>query len=139
MTGAPCAGGTERLRLRDGTTVTLHAVMLARHAALPDDQRAAVRADAGGCFAGEASYERVYGPRATLRIEVDEAYWHRGLPAVLLTTLGARAGRLGISTFVIRVRARDVRLLALLRQEFGAHGTRDGAWVQLDFPTGRSG
>jgi hypothetical protein len=70
-----------------------------------------------------------------LTLDMDEAFWHRGLPELLLARLCARAASAGISTFVIRARASDVRLLALLREQFAAREMRDGAHVDLELPT----
>jgi hypothetical protein len=68
-----------------------------------------------------------------LWIEVEDAFWHRGLPELLLTALCARATRLGIATFLMRVSASDLRLLALLRERFDARARRDGGHVDLEF------
>lgn len=135
------AGGeNRRSRLHDGTEVALQTVDVQPHGAISGDQRAAVTARVGDRVAGHVSYERVYGPRAVIRIDVDDAYWHRGLPELLLDALGARASALGITTFLIRADARDIRLIALLRNHFAARGERDGDDVRLECPaTGRSG
>ncbi|MFP5362987.1 MAG: hypothetical protein ACLGI5_09690 [Thermoleophilia bacterium] len=117
----------------------LRRIELARHPALPEDERIAVVARVGGQVAGEASYQRIYGPRAVLSLDVDEAFWHLGTPQRLIAALGEQASLLGIATFLIRVRASDLRLLAMLREDFGARGRRDGGFVELQFPaSGRS-
>jgi len=131
--GAPVADAAARLRLRDGTAVTLRTSDLACDAAIAGDERATITAQAEGHIAGKVSYERVYGPRAVLWIDVEDAFWHRGLPELLLTALCARAQRLGIATFLMRVCASDVRLLALLRERFDARARRDGAQVDVEF------
>jgi len=131
--GAPDADAAARLRLRDGTAVTLRTSDLARDASIAGDERATITAQAEGHIAGKVSYERVYGPRAVLWIDVEDAFWHRGLPELLLTALCARAARLGIATFLMRVCASDVRLLALLRERFDARARRDGGHVDIEF------
>lgn len=122
-----------RLRLRDGTPVTLHTSDLWCDATIAGDERAEITAQIAGGVAGKISYARVYGPRAVLCIEVAETYWHRGLPALLLSALCARAAQLGIATFLMRIRADDLRLLALLRERFDARTNRDGAYVDVEF------
>jgi GNAT superfamily N-acetyltransferase len=131
---APAAGGDERLRLYDMTAFKLRMIDLERDAV---GDRATIVAEVDGSICGNASYVRVYGPRAVLLIDVDDAFWQHGLPGALLTALCARATRLGIATFLVRVCAADIRLLALLREEFGAHGRRDGAYVELQFSAER--
>jgi hypothetical protein len=128
----PSAGAAayEPHRLRDGGTVWLRAT------AAPADDGAAIAAfDADGRTLGRAAYTRVYGPRADVAIELDDAFWHRGLAELLLATLCVRAACAGISTFLARVPASDLRLLALLRTEFFARGSRDGSHVGVEFPT----
>jgi hypothetical protein len=131
--GAPGTDAAARLRLRDGTAVTLRTSDLARDPTIAGDERATITAQAEGHIAGKVSYTRVYGPRAVLCIEVEDAFWHRGLPELLLTALCARAARLGIATFLMRVGAADVRLLALLRERFDACARRDRGHVDLEF------
>jgi GNAT superfamily N-acetyltransferase len=133
MSDALPGGAAKSLRLPDGTRIVLRTIDREPHAAHSGDQRATIVAEAGGRIVGQASYERVYGPRAAAAIEVDEAFWHRGLPGALLAALGARAARLGIATFLMRVGADEVRLLALLRSDFGARQSRSGAYVELEF------
>jgi acetyltransferase (GNAT) family protein len=137
MAAAPAAGDDERPRLHDTRAFELRMIDLERHAAFPDDERAAIVAEVDGRVCGHASYVRVYGPRAVLLIDVDDAFWRHGLPGALLVALGVRATRLGIATFLVRVCAANIRLLALLREEFSAHGRRDGAYVELEFPAER--
>jgi len=133
MAAAPAAGDDTRPRLHDATAFELRLIDLERHAALSGDECAAVVAEVDGRVCGHASYARVYGPRAVLLVEVDDAFWHHGLAGALLIALSCRAARLGITTFLVRVCANDIRLLALLRERFGAHGGRDGAHVALEF------
>lgn len=136
---APTRGG-DRAHGDDDAMTELRRIELARHPALPEDERIAVVARVGGQVAGEASYQRIYGPRAVLSLDVDEAFWHLGTPQRLIAALGEQASLLGIATFLIRVRASDLRLLAMLREDFGARGRRDGGFVELQFPaSGRSG
>jgi GNAT superfamily N-acetyltransferase len=123
---APVTDAAERLCLRDGTAVALRTS--------DDSERAAIAAQAEDRIAGEVSYARVYGPRAEVSIAIDDAFWHRGLPELLLSALGAHAARLGITTFLVRARAGDVRLLALLCERYAARACRDGAYVDLEFP-----
>jgi GNAT superfamily N-acetyltransferase len=121
----------EQLRLQDGTAVRLLAV-----AAVPGEERAELTAiDEDGRVVGRLVYARVYGPRAEVTLEVDDALWHLGLPHALLDRSCDRAARLGISTFLARVRASDLRLLALLRHEFAASESRDGQHVDVEFAT----
>jgi len=126
---APDPAAPARLRLRDGTAVTLHA----SDPAIAGDARATITGQADGHAAGVVSYARVYGPRAVLWIEVEDAFWHRGLPERLLTALGSRAEQVGIATFLMRVPAGDIRLLALLCERFSARTRRDGGYVDLEF------
>jgi GNAT superfamily N-acetyltransferase len=122
----------EQLYLRDGTVVRLRATA----GVVAADERAAIAArDADGRAVGGASYARVYGPRAQLELDVDDAFWHRGLPEALLASACARAAAAGISTFLARVPSSDMRLLALLRQVFAARESRDGAYVDVEFST----
>jgi hypothetical protein len=125
----PVADAAARLRLRDGTAVTLRT----SEAGTAGDERATISAQAEGRTVGAVSYARVYGPRAVLTIELEDGFWHRGLPELLLTALCARAAQLGIATFLMRVPAGDVRLLALLRERCGARIGRDGAFVDVEF------
>jgi len=130
---SPFAEG-EQLVLRDGTVVALLADV-DRDGVICADERAAIVAGSGGGTVGRVAYVRAYGPRAVLTLEVDEAFWQRGLPELLLARLRASAAGVGISTFVMRVRASDVRLLALLREQFAAEEAREGARVDLELPT----
>ena len=91
--------------------------------------------DAAGLPVGRASYRRVYGPRAVLELHVGEELWHSGLPELLIASLCLHAARAGITTLLARVPARDMALLALLREEFAARETRDGAHVDVELST----
>jgi hypothetical protein len=91
--------------------------------------------DRSGRRVAYGAYTPVYGPRAVLELDVDAAYWHGGLPELVLASLCADAAGRGIATFLARVAASDVRLLALLRAEFAARETRDGAFVDVELPT----
>lgn len=123
------------LRLRDGTVVWVCARGGDGGVLADRDERAAIVAmDAAGVTVGRAAYARVYGPRATLEIEVDDGYWHRGLPELLLAGLCLRAARFGVSVLLARVCAADLRLIALLRWQFAARETRDGAHVDIELP-----
>ena len=126
----------EHLRLRDGTAVRLRTTGRDRDAAALGAERVEITAeDADGRMVGRVAYARVYGPRAEVALKVDDGFWHRGLPQALLERMCARAACLGISTFLARVRASDVRLLALLRHEFSARESRNGPHVDVEFPT----
>jgi CBS domain-containing protein len=131
-TGRPAG---QQVVLRDGTTVALRTIDVDRHGAFCGEEHAAIVAEAEDRTVGRAAYSRVYGPRALLTLDVDEAFWHCGLRELLLARLCARAACVAIWTFVIRVGASDVRLVALLREQFAARGTRDGAHVDLELPT----
>jgi GNAT superfamily N-acetyltransferase len=124
------ADGGERWHLRDGSTVIL------RSAWLEDDgdERVRLTAEVEGHHAGRATFQRVYGRRAAVCVDVDAAWMDRGLPALLLYALGAAAARRGIETFLMRVRTSDVRLVALLHDEFGAHGAANGDYIDLELP-----
>jgi hypothetical protein len=127
---APLAG--EPLALPDGTVVRLRLVGVET----PLDEGASIVAsDAHGGVVGRVAYARVYGPRALVTIEVGDAHWHHGLPGALLARLCAAAARAGISTFLVRVPAADLRLLALLRGPFAARESRDGAIVDAELQT----
>lgn len=125
----------EHVVLRDGTSIALRTIDVDRRGAFCGEEHAAIIAEAGGRTVGRVGYTRAYGPRALLTLDADEAFWHRGLRELLLARLCARAACVGISTFVIRVRAADVRLVALLPAQFAARGTRDGGHVDLELPT----
>lgn len=120
------------LRLHDGTPVWL------RPGAEEDPQTGGpaelVARAADGRTVGRAAYRRVYGPRAELSIEVDDAFWHRDLPAVLIASLREHAAAAGISTLLVNVSASDVRLVALLCQDFAARARRDDARVDVELP-----
>ena len=121
-------GASEALRLADGTAVRLHATEPETDDAMPEDERAGIIAcDLEGRTVGTVGYERIYGPRAEVRIAVDADYWHRGLPEVLLASLRLRAARVGIATLLLRIPAGDLALLALLRTEFCSRGHRRAA------------
>lgn len=96
------------------------------------DERAVAAFDADGRTLGRVEYRRVYGPRAVLTLDIDDAHWHRGLPEMLLADACEHAAADGISTFLMRARAGDVRLLALLREEFAAREVRDGRFAEVD-------
>jgi hypothetical protein len=115
--------------LPDGSTVRLI------RAGFGDESDGILACDPSGRSVARATYQRGYGPRAKLVLEVDDAYWHRGLPELVLRKLSEGAARRGISTLVARVRAADLRLLALLREEFAARETRDGAFVEAELET----
>lgn len=129
-------GAGERLVLRDGTAVWLRAMILDQDVAAAGDDAAGIAADDGERHAvGHAVYARVYGPRAQMTLHVDDVFWHRGLPEALLGRLCDRAARVGISAFLMRVPASDLRLLALLRNERASRESRDGAYVDVEFAT----
>lgn len=126
----------EQLWLRDGTAVWLRTIARDRGAAIPESERAEIEAvDADGRPAGRLTYARVYGPRAEVSLEVDDAFWHRGLSEALLDRSCRQAACLGISTFLACVRASEVRLLALLRENFAARESRNGQYVDVEFST----
>lgn len=130
------------LHLRDGTVVWVRGSGGDAGALADGAERAVIVAvDAGGVTVGRTGYSRVYGPRATIEIEIDEGYWHRGLPELLVAGLCLRATRFGVSALLARVCAADLRQIALLRRQFAARETRDGAHVDIEVPAGivRSG
>lgn len=120
------------MTLPDGTMVSL------RSGAILSDGTAGAEflaADAYGEDVGRGAYVRLYGPRAEMTLDVDEGFWHRGVPGALLDALVAHAAREGISTLLARVHASDVRMVALLRERVHARTTRDGAHVHVEFAT----
>ena len=121
------------MRLHDGTLVCL---ALDEPGVVPGERAQLSAHDGDGQLVGRVAYQQVYGPRAELSIDVDDAYWHRGLPALLIGSLRERAVTSGISTFLITARASDIRLLALLSGDFGARCTRDGALVGAELACG---
>ena len=100
-----------------------------------DDHVCITALDGDGREVGRAVYQRVYGFRAELTLDVDEALWHTGLPELLVTSLSMRAARVGIATLLARVAADDIGLLALLRGAFAAREVRDGGHVEVEFST----
>ena len=135
---AAAVRGPQRVALLDGTMARLSAIDLDMGPGNAFDDRVAVIADdARGRMIGHASFERVYGPRAVVELEVDPVLWHFGLPAILLEHLCARAARAGITVFIARVPAAQVELLALLRADFGARQACEGAYVDAEFSTRR--
>jgi GNAT superfamily N-acetyltransferase len=135
MTGAT-ANPTEQLpAVREDSPLQLRIAGPEGGAAAPDGDRAAIAAVVEGQVVGRASYTRVYGPRAELSLVIDEAHWHLGLPETLLDAISTHAAGFGITTFLMRVSAADVRLLALLRQGFDARGRRESAHVEIEFET----
>jgi hypothetical protein len=119
----------EPVDLRNGSAVWLHAIA-------PDsvrDERGELAAmDADGRTVGWIAYRRVYGPRAELTLEVDDALWHAGLPEALLGSAGRRADAGGIATFLVSVARSDGRLLLLLSDGVvRASPTRTG-WLDVE-------
>jgi hypothetical protein len=123
------------VRLHDGTLVRL---TLDEPGVVAGERAELSARDAGEQLVGRVAYQRVYGPRAELSIDIDDAYWHRGLPTLLIGSLRERASASGISTFLVTAGASDVRLLALLCGDFGACCTRDGALVRGELACGPS-
>lgn len=134
---APTAAGADQcVCLRDGTVVWLRAMDSHHAAEVADDEAAGIAADdEEGHTVGHVVYARVYGPRAQMTLQVDDAFWHRGLPEELLARLRDHAARRGISTFLVRVRASDLRLLALLRREGDSRESRESAYFDVEFAT----
>ncbi|MDP2710005.1 MAG: hypothetical protein Q8O56_02180 [Solirubrobacteraceae bacterium] len=119
------------LRLRDGSLVRLAPAALD-----PVGERARIDArDPSGRTVGRAAYARVYGLRAELSLEVDDARWHAGLPEELLAALCEVAAARGVATLLVRARPSDMRLLALLRNDFGARETSVRGHVELELAT----
>ena len=119
-------------RLRDGSQLWLHAADPAERSA---ERVALAVVDARDRTVGRASYERVYGPRAVVTLDVDDDLAHSELREVLLAALCVRAARCGITVLLARVPASDLQLLALLRERFHARETRDGRHVQVELRT----
>ena len=130
------AGEPQLLQLVDGTPVRMRTLGCSAARAVPEDEQAGfVAEEFDGATVGRASYERVYGPRAQVTLVVDPRFWHRGLPEMLLACLRLHAARVGITTFLMRLEASDLRLLSLLRCEFWARETIADAHVLVEFPT----
>ena len=133
-------GGPEFVLLLDGTTARLSAIDLDLGPGNAfDDHVALIADDSCGRMIGRATFQRVYGPRAVVELDVEPSLWHFGLPAILLERLCARAARAGIVAFIARVPAARVELLALLRADFAAHGSCAGAHVDVEFSTSVTG
>jgi hypothetical protein len=122
----------EPLTLHDQTVVRLRSGAISSDGA---DGMEIVVADKHDEEVGRAAYLRLYGRRAAMTLDVVEPFWHRGVPDLLLDALVAHAAREGVTTLLARVRASDVRLLALLRERVHARTTRDGTHVHLEFST----
>jgi hypothetical protein len=127
---APRVAG-EELRLRDGARVLLRALV---HD-LGAERAAITAADANGRIVGTAAFVRVYGPRAELTLEVDDAWWQPGLPEVLLADLCDLAALSGIATFLARVPPAEIRYRTLLIERFAARDERAGDRVDLAIAT----
>ncbi|MEA2195193.1 MAG: hypothetical protein QOG42_1627, partial [Solirubrobacteraceae bacterium] len=102
---------------------------------LRGERAAIVAADATGRSVGHAAYERVYGPRAVLTLDVEDDYWPLGLPEALLFDLCRHAAGGGIAILIARVREPDARLLALLLGQFGAREAPAADGVDLEIAT----
>jgi hypothetical protein len=123
---AGAAAACERLSLWDGTAATLRG-----HA---DGHGAAMAAEVDGRLVGRVIYTRVYGPRAVLSLDVDEEFMQLGLTELLLAAIGELAAKDGIATFLMRLPAKEIWLLARLRADFGARWRRDGSYVDVELP-----
>ena len=131
--GARATPPRRALRLGDGTRVWVQVAGLESGAMACVDERAEIVAcDESGATVGRAAYARVYGPRAVLSLEIDDAYEDGGLVEHLLDELCRHGQRFGISVLLARVPASDVALLALLRERFAARETRDGRHVDVE-------
>jgi hypothetical protein len=135
MTGATASRAEQPPLVGDATTLQLRTADLEGAAGAPDGDRAAIAAVVEGQVVGRASYTRVYGPRAELSLVIDDVHWYGGLPETLLAAISTHAAGFGITTFLMRLCAADVRLLALLREDFAARGRRDSAHVEIEFET----
>lgn len=131
----PAAGATSGLFVRGGLAVRLREVDVEGAGVLGDEYACIAAEDREGRTVGRAVYRRVYGPRAELTLEIDDALWHSGLPALLVASLCQHAARVGITKLLARVPARDIVLLALLREDFAGHETRDGTHVDVELST----
>ena len=115
--------------LRDGTLVWPRFV---QPPSACDERAEIVAEDAARGVVGSAAYRRVYGPRAVLSLEAGDAYWGRGLPAVLLDQIRALAALGGISTLLLRASATDARMLALLCGVGGARSREEDRHVDIE-------
>lgn len=99
------ARADQELSLHDDTSVGLRLHDTAQAGA----DGAEILAVAGdGAHIGRTTYARLYGPRAELTLDVDDGFWHRGVPGALLDELVAHAASRGIST-LIAPRLEDMR------------------------------
>ena len=126
------SAAAERLALADGTVVRLR---LAGLNSARDEGLQLTAFDAAGRVVGLVMYAHTYGPRAKVAIDIEEDHWHRGLPTALLARLCEAAQRFGVSMFLVRTHASDLRLRALLHVSFVAQWSRDGAVVNVELPT----
>lgn len=134
MTGAlapsdnAAAGAAAGLVLPDGSSLRLSA----RELDVGGDWARILASDAAGRVVGRVAYVRVHGPHAELTLRVADAYWDRGLGDALLARLRTDAADHGIATLLARVRAPDVRLLALLRRAGATGETANGGGVDVE-------
>jgi hypothetical protein len=133
------AGGAvtafEQRYLSDGTAVRI--CRLDEDHRTPDErQRVVLAAELGddrrvGCVV----FNRIYGQRAEIVLEAGQDFWHLGLPELLIAHLCARAARAGICTFLAFLPVSDEPMRTLLREQFDAQETRDGASITAEFKT----
>lgn len=135
IAGAAGAAGPLPLPLHGGDDVWLRLDAPASDDAWTAEEVRLYATDAGGAVVGYAAYVRVYGPRAAMTLDVDEAFWHSGLAELLVVCVRALAARAEISALLLRACAGDVRLLAMLRERFAAREDRDGDVVAVEIST----
>jgi hypothetical protein len=126
----------EQRCLSDGTAVRI--CRLDEDDRTPDErQRVVLAAELGEHRVGCAVFNRIYGRRAEIVLEVGQDFWHLGLPELLLANLCGRAARAGIGTFLAFLPVSDEQMRILLREQFDAQETRDGASITAEFKTAR--
>jgi L-amino acid N-acyltransferase YncA len=94
-----------------------------------------VAVDAGGQILGHAACARMYGARAEVAIEVDEAHRHQGLATILITRLAREAEEKQIRHFVAEVLPDNHEMLAVFNDGFDASRQFGDGEVNVEFPT----
>lgn len=126
------AGQPKReVRLPDGSLVTVRLRMLDARG----DRVEVVAKDATGRIAGRATSARVYGPRAELRLALDDGYWRSGLGEILTETLCHVAAQQGISRLLVRLPVSDERIRTMLVARFGARELGSAPSSDLELST----
>ena len=91
--------------------------------------------DDGDRILGHAACVRMYGPRAEVAIEVDEAHRHQGLATILIAKLAREAEGKHIRHFVAEVLPDNRDMLAVFNDGFNAGRKYADGEVDIEFPT----